>query len=291
MTTPNQYNNSHKGGWNARMGAMAIALAAIILPACAPTQEQATTPEATPAETEATTEPVAETAPGVSERTEELIGQLVTVRSEPINKVSDSVFTITDRQIFSGERIVVVNNTGQRVEIPDNGPANLQVTGTVTKFDPNAINQQYGLNLGQKDVYRDYLNRPTIIARSIALAPIPGEIGENPQTYYNQVIAVPAEVGRVYSPNAFVLEDNTLLGDNQLLVLVTDKIKDKAPIQQRENIVATGRLRQFSAADIEKEYNVNWNSQLREQLQQEYSERPVLIVEGIYQKPVTEITN
>ncbi|MDM9379197.1 hypothetical protein QUB80_00545 [Chlorogloeopsis sp. ULAP01] len=281
MKTLNKYQ---KGGWNNRIGALAIALAAIVLPACANNQQQATTPQSPAAEAPNTSEPVAETAPGVSERTEALMGQLVTVRSQPINRVDDRVFTITDEQVFSGERIVVVNNTGQPVQVPEVESARLQVTGTVTKFDPNAIRQKYGLDLGQ-DSYREYEGRPTIIARSIALAPIPGEIGENPQAYYNKVIAVPAEVERIYSPNAFVLEDKTLLGDNPLLVLVTEQVKDKVPIKEGERIVATGTLRPFIASELERDYKFAWNQQLRGQLENEYKTRPVLIVEGIYSSP------
>ncbi|MBF2005210.1 MAG: hypothetical protein IGS49_07000 [Chlorogloeopsis fritschii C42_A2020_084] len=288
MTTFNQYQ---KGGWNNRIGALAIALAAIVLPACAPNQQQATTPQSPAAEAPDTSKPVAEkenvTAPDVSQKTDELIGKLVTVRSQPINRLNDKVFTITDREVFSGERIVVVNNTGQTVNWPIPQDSRLQVTGTVTKFDPNAIQQEYGLNLGQ-DSYREYEGRPAIIARSIALAPVPGEISEQPQKYYNKVIAVPAEVERIYSPSAFALEDDTLLGDNPLLVLVTDQIKEKAPIKQGERIVATGTLRPFVVTELERDYNFGWNQQLRGQLEKEYNTRPVLIVEGIYPSALPE---
>ncbi|MFQ4145048.1 hypothetical protein [Chlorogloeopsis sp. ULAP02] len=282
MKTLNKYQ---KGGWNNRIGALAIALAAIVLPACANNQQQATTPQSPAAEDPNTSEPVTEkenvTAPDVSQKTDALVGKLVTVRSQPINRLNDRVFTITDREVFSGERIVVVNNTGQPVNWPIPQDARLQVTGTVTKFDPNAIQQEYGLNLGQ-DSYREYQGRPAIIAQSIALAPVPGEISENPKAYYNKVIAVPADVERIYSPNAFVLEDDTLLGNNPLLVLVTDQIKEKAPIKQGERIVATGTLRPFVVTELERDYNFGWNQQLRGQLEKEYNTRPVLIVEGIY---------
>jgi hypothetical protein len=205
-----QYNEN-KGSWKTRIGSVAVALMAVILPACATNEQQAAAPETTEAPTsEAVTDKENITAPDVSEKTDALIGKLITVRSEPINRVDDKVFTITDRQVFSGERIVVVNNTGQPVNLSDVESARLQVTGTVAKFDTNAIKQEYGLDLGQQDLYQEYEGRPAIIARSIALAPIPGEIGNNPEAYYNKVIAVPANIARIYSPNAFVLEDDTL---------------------------------------------------------------------------------
>jgi hypothetical protein len=286
-------HNNFQGSWNTRISSVVLALTALVLPACANNNQQAGVPERTAEETETptTSQPVAEkeniTAPNVSEKTNALIGKLVTVRSQPINQVSDKVFTITDREIFSGERIVVVNNTGQPVNLPIPQDARLQVTGTVAKFNSNAINQQYGLDLAQ-DSYREYEGRPAIIAQSIALAPVPGEIGEQPQTYYNKVIAVPADVARVYSPNAFVLEDDTLLGNNPLLVLVTNQLKEGAPIKQGERIVATGTLRPFVVTELERDYKFGWDAQLQNQLETEYSKKPVLIVEGIYPSALPE---
>ncbi|MUG91395.1 hypothetical protein F7734_02375 [Scytonema sp. UIC 10036] len=278
MTMLNKYHN-YKGSWNIRISATAIALTALLLPACANNEQQATTSEPT-ADTIAEKENV--TAPEVSKNTDALIGKLVTVRSQPINRVSDNVFTITDREVFGGERIAVVNNTGKPVNLPEPQDARLQVTGTVAKFNINAIKQEYGLDLGQQDLYREYEGRPAIIARSIALAPVPGEIAENPKMYYNKVIAVPADIARIYGPNAFVLEDDTLLGNNPLLVLVTNQLKDKAPIKQGERIVATGTLRQFVIAELERDYNFAFDPQLRKQLEADYNTKPVLIVEGIY---------
>jgi hypothetical protein len=270
-------NQDQKGGWNTRLSSLAIALSIILLPACANNGQQAQVPGTTTAEKENVT------APDVSQKTDALIGQLITVRSQSINRLSDNVFTITDNEVWGGERIVVVNNTGQPVNLPEPQDARLQVTGTVAKFDVNALKQQYSsVDLGQPSSYQEYEGMPAIIAQSIALAPIPGEIGENPQLYYNKVIAVPAEVTKIYNTEAFVLADNTILGDNPLLVLVTNQIKDNAPIKEGETIVATGILRPFVAADLQREYNLNWDAQLLEQLETAHNNQSVLIVQGIY---------
>lgn len=291
MITLNNHNykkNNHKKNWNIRIGTIAIALTAILLPACANNEQQATTPDTTAAETETPTasKPLADkeniTASEVSDKTNALIGKLVTVRSQPINRVSDNVFTITDTEVFGGERIAVVNTTGKPVNLPEPQDARLQITGTVAKFNINTIKQDYGLDLGQQDLYREYEGKPAIVARSIALAPVPGEISENPKVYYNKVIAVPAEIARIYDSNAFALEDDTLLGNNPLLVLVTNQLKDKAPIKQGERIVATGTLRSFVIADLERDYNFAFDPQLRKQLEVDYGKKPVLIVEGVY---------
>lgn len=281
-----------KTSWNKGISATVIALTALLLPACATNEPTATAPDTTTQPPGAST-PVAEqdnvTAPQVSQNTQDLIGKLVTVRSQAINKVNDKVFTITDRDVFSGERIAVVNNTGKPVDLPLPQDARLQVTGTVANFDPNAIKQQYGVDLGQ-DAFQEYVGKPAIIARSIALAPTPGVINENPQTYYNKVISVPGNVARIYGPNAFVVEDRQVLGNNPLLVIVTNQLKDKAPIKEGEKIVTTGTLRPFVVTEIEKEYKPVWDANLRAQLEKEYNQRPVLIAEGIYPSAIPQNT-
>ncbi|MFL9458277.1 hypothetical protein AB0758_45575 [Tolypothrix bouteillei VB521301_2] len=65
--------------------------------------------------------------------------------------------------------------------------------------------------------------------------------------------------------------------------MVTNQLKDKAPIKQGERIVATGTLRQFVIAKLERDYNFAFDPQLRKQLEADYNTKPVLIVEGIYQ--------
>jgi hypothetical protein len=275
-----------KTSWNKRMSATVIALTALLLPACATNERQVTAPDTTiQTQTPGVSTPVGEqdnvTAPEVSQNTQDLIGKLVTVRSQDINRLNDNVFTITDREAFGGERIAVVNNTGKPVELPAPQDTRLQVTGTVANFDPNAIKQQYGIDLGQ-DAFQEYVGKPAIIAKSIALAPTPGAINQNPQTYYNKVISVPGNVSRIYGANAFVVEDKEILGTNPLLVIVTNKLKDKAPIKEGEKIVTTGTLRPFVVSEIEKEYSPVWDANLRGQLEKEYSQKPVLIAEGIY---------
>ncbi|UKO98707.1 hypothetical protein [Nostoc sp. UHCC 0870] len=271
-------HKDQKTSWNKRINLTAIALTALVVAGCQIDQPQVTAPDTT-TETPGVSTPVG--APDVTQRTEDLIGKLVTVRSQDINRLNDNVFTITDREAFSGERIVVVNDTGKPVDLPAPQDTRLQVTGTVANFDPNAIKQQYGVDLGQ-DAFQEYVGKPAIIAKSIALAPTPGAINQNPQTYYNKVISVPGNVSRIYGPNAFVVEDKEVLGTNPLLVIVTNQLKDKAPIKEGEKIVTTGTLRPFVVSEIEKEYSPVWDTNLRGQLEKEYSQRPVLIAEGIY---------
>ncbi|WP_026735047.1 hypothetical protein [Fischerella sp. PCC 9605] len=295
MTRLSKHNNS-QGGWNTRIGAIAISCMALLLPACANNNEQAAAPEspspATQTEAPAAPEPTQNaenvTTQEVSEKTAALIGKPVTVRSEPVQRLNDNAFTISDSEVFGGERILVVNASGDPINLPEPQDAQLQITGTVAKFNANTIKQEYGLDLGNQDLYREYEGRPAIIAQSIALAPTPGEIAEQPQTYYNKVIAVPAEVATIYSPQAFTLENDALFGTDNLLVLVTSPLKNTGLIKEGGRIVATGTLRELAIADIEREFNLGWDQQLRSQIEKEYNNKPVLIVKGVYPSALPE---
>jgi uncharacterized protein YdeI (BOF family) len=290
---PNSHNN-FPNNWKKSVSAVAIVCMALVLPACANGNQQATTPDTT-AETD--TAPTAGTtqqsenvtAEEVSQKTAALIGKPVTVRSEPIQKINENVFTISDSEVFGGERILVVNASGDPVVLPEPQDAQLQITGEVARFNLNDIEKKYGFDLGEPNTYREYEGNPAIIAQSIALAPTPGEIAEQPQTYYNKLIAVPAEVETIYSPQAFALENDALFGTDPLLVLVTGPLNNTGLIKEEGRVVATGTLREFVVADIEREFpNLGWNQEVRSRLETDYKQKPVLILKGVYPSALPE---
>jgi len=236
------------------VGVIALLLSATLLPAC--TDQNAGGPTA---ESNVTTEEVAD-------QTNELIGQPVTVRSNVVQKIGPSTFTVTDEQFFGGETILVVNATGTPFIFPP-AEAEAQITGTVAKFNVAEINEAYGLNL-EPNLYTEYEGKPAIVAQSLAVAIEPGEVAEDPTLYYDRVVAVPGEVAEVISPNAFRFDEG------ELLVLGVNPLD---PISGTEEVVATGVLRQFVAAEIERDYGLD----LSPELEAEYENKPVLIAQSI----------
>jgi hypothetical protein len=216
------------------------------------------------------------TAQEVADNTTQLIGKTVTIRSQPLKKLSPTTFTVSNQQFFGGESILVVNATGSATPLPEN--VDLQITGPVANFVVADIERQYGLNL-DPNLLVEYENKPAIIARSIALAPKPGEISSNPSAYYNKVIAVPAEVEKILGQNSFTLDEDKLFGGQDLLVLNPNP---KVTIREDERVVVTGVLRPLVIADIEREYGFNWDTGFERQLEVEYKGRPVLIAQSVY---------
>jgi len=275
----NRFNDDHGNGfapklWNAKGGAIALALSALLLSACENNQPTATTSPAAP-ETNVTTEEVAE-------NTTALIGQTVTVRSEPVRKINPNTFTIEDKEFFGDEEILVVNASGQPVAFPE-GDMDVQITGEVTKFVVAEVNREYDFLELEPEVYVEYEGKPAIIAQSIAPAPEPGEITENPKQYYGRTLAVAGEVEDIIGPNAFTLDEEQLIGANDLLVLVRNP---KTTVNDGQYVAVTGVLRPFVVADIEREYDLTWDLDLQRKLEAEYSTKPVLVVDAIYPSAV-----
>jgi hypothetical protein len=251
----------------------ALALAAVLLPACADQQDTAQTPDTTGTVT----------AEQVSDNTNQLIGRTVTVRSEPLEKVGLASFTISDQQFFNSEPILVVNASGQPFVIPDN--IDVQVTGTVRNLVVSEIQRDYNLTL-EPNVYREYENRPAIIARSIAISPSPGELTRNPNQFYGRNIAVEGDVNNITGQNTFTLDNNQLLGGENLLVL--HATPPQRALNQGESVAVTGVLRPFVVAEIERDYNITWDNNVRRTLETEYSNRPVLVATEVYPSAVRQ---
>ena len=264
-----RHNSFAQRLWNPK-GAFALAIMAIILPACDTAQLEAKTPAASK---NVTTEEV-------SDNTNKLIGQTVTVRSEPIKKIGANTFTVSDEQLFGTQPILVVNASGDPIVLPE-GDTEVQVTGKVAKLVAAEVERDFDLDL-DPELEVEYEGKPAIIAQSIALAPKPGEITTNPNRYYGKTIAVPAEVEEIYSPNVFTLDEDKLIGGSDLLVLVANSKQKLAPIKEDQKVVATGVLRAFVVADIERDYDLTWDLNLQRKLEAEYSKKPVLVVKSVY---------
>lgn len=261
---------------------IALAVMALVLPACTDTQQEA----AAPPVGNVTTEEVADD-------TNRLIGQTVTIRSEPVEKIAPNTFTVSDEQFFGTESILVVNASGVTFALPTDDDVEVQVTGQVRNFVMAEVEQEFGIDL-DPEVYVEYENKPAIIAQAIALAPEPGEITENPQQYYGEALAVTGEIKDVRSPDSFTLDEDELFGATDLLVLRANPAPGApAPvaIEGGETVAVTGVLRPFVVADIERDYDLTWDLELQEKLEAEYSQKPVLIADAVYPSAIPDATN
>ncbi|MBE9168715.1 hypothetical protein IQ238_14775 [Pleurocapsales cyanobacterium LEGE 06147] len=285
--------------WNIK-GAIALAAIALIFPISnlnaeeiSKTTNQKNTIAQTngeqteqPAQTEQQREQI--TSDEVTDRAEEFIGQTVTVRGRFIEAIDDNGFTITPERIFEAEPILIVNVTGTPLDLPSDD-IRVQATGDVREFTLDEIAQEYNMEF-DRATYALYENTPVIIARSIAPAPQPQEISGNPDQYYNRQIAVEANIGNAYSPQAFTLDDDLLVlnlnpeFDHRQQVQATDA--------NGQRVVVTGVLRPFNMEELQREYDLaTLDENVQRQLAENYANRPVLISDGVYPFPTEDRDN
>ncbi len=252
--------------WSARV-VIGIALLAVILRACYSYQQPT---EALPG--------LVSTAE-IARNTDDLIGRSVTIRSRPLEQVGNSSFTVRDRRFFGGEPILVINASGQPFNLPANRNLEILVTGEVRNLVIPEVEREFNIGLQDK-YYKEYINRPAIIARTITLAPAPGQVTANPSRFYGQRLAVTGEIANIQSPVLFSLDEDRLLGGSNLLVLL-----NKPPalaINDGQPVAVVGTVRPFVVAEIERDYNITWDLQVKRQLETEYRNRPVFIAEAVY---------
>jgi len=259
--------------WTSK-GAIALALSALMLGACENNLER----EAAVPENNVTTEEVAD-------NTNQLIGKTVTVRSTPIRTLGPSTFTISDKQFFGADPILVVNASGRTFVLPTDPNVPIQATGQVRQFVIADINRDYNLGL-DPNLYRDYESQPAIIAQSLALAPRPGELTSNPNQYYGKTLAVTGEVEDIRNATSFTLDEDKLFGGQDLLVIRAGT--PKGTVNEGEKVAVTGVLRPFVYAELEREYNLKWDLTLQRQIEAEYSNKPVLVANEVYPSAIPQ---
>lgn len=264
--------------------ALALGLMAALVSACAKAPQRETSDGSTNVQTEE-----------VSGNTESYIGQIVTIRSEPIEAVGENSFTVSDERFLASEPILVINATGAPLTLPEDDGLEVQVTGEVRNFVISEVDQEFDLTL-DPTTYQDYEEQPVIIAQSVALAPKPGEITADPEQYYGQALAVTGEVGDIQSETTFTLNEERLLGSDDLLVIYaqpkagSSSVMAAPPptITDDEQVAVTGVLRPFVVSELERDYDLTWDAGVQQQLEADYSERPVLIATQIYQSAIPE---
>ncbi|AFY79780.1 hypothetical protein [Oscillatoria acuminata] len=214
---------------------------------------------------------------------EEYYGQTVTIRGDFQESIDENAFKLTRGGFlfFGGSEIVVVNNTGQPIVPPENDDVSLQVTGEVRQMRVAELQRDFGWDFWDPDVYVEYDQRPVIVAESVALAPDPGQISENPAQFYGETIAVEGELNEYFTFNAMLLQQDSLIGGGDVLVLLPPEANR---INAGEEIVVTGEVRPFVMADIERDLGIRgWTPEMQRLFSEEFENRPVMLAENVYQ--------
>ncbi len=178
---------------------------------------------------------------------------------------------------MEGDRVLVINVSDQVV--PENADdLQLQVTGKLRTLVLADVERDYELDLDPQ-LYVEYETKPVILATNLILSPDLENISEDPESYYDLEIAVEGEVDKIRNDYAFTLKEDQLIGGDDLLIInATGKPLPKVD----EKIAVTGMVRPYIKADIERDYDLTWDLDVQQQIEAEYNEKPVLVVDSIY---------
>lgn len=256
---------SHSGGlakllWNAK-GAIALALLAMALPACteAPRPEAAT-PDAATTVADVAQEPNAA-----------LIGRTVTVNGEIERVLGPRAFILEGKGwLFNDPEVLVVSATGA----PLVADTPVVVTGTLGKLVVAEIEREYGFDLDQ-EYEVEFRDRPVVVATAVALRPTLDDITEKTNAFLGRTVTVTGEVDDVLSPRAFTIDDNDLLGEEDLLVV--NATTPVVPITEDSRVQVTGPVRRFIKAEIDKEFE--WGP--GQEFEVEYENKPAIIARAV----------
>ena len=103
------------------------------------------------------------------------------------------------------------------------------------------------------------------------------DVAEDTEQLIGQTVTVTGEVEEVVGNNAFRIQENEIFGDDGVLVI---NAQPTVPVSNNQNVRVTGEVRQFVAADLERDYDLNWDLEVQQQLEAEYQEKPVIIAES-----------
>jgi hypothetical protein len=208
-----------------------------------------------------------------------LVGKFVTIRSKYIETLGPTSFAVKKRKFFiQSKPVIIINASGRVFNLPTEKDTEVQVTGTVRQLDIPKLEKEFSLRLQDK-VYEDYKDATTIVAQHIALAPAVEDIAENPSKYYNRRLALTGEIENIKNSKMFSLDEDDLLGEEDLLVF---NPTPAMAVNNDQTVAVTGVLRPFRVAEMEKEYNFTWDTGLKKEMELKYNEKPVLIADTVY---------
>ena len=212
----------------------------------------------------------------ITENSDRFMGKSVSVRNDVARLIGTRGLVLDKDRIFDGEPILVIDTSRVPFELQGFQTPEILVDGIVEKFSLDSVRQKYGLNL-DSNLYSQYEAKPVIIAKSIILSPDPEDLTANPETYYDRLLAIKGEVDDVEDYGIFELDEEKAFGGEDLLVLQT---KSEIQLQEEQNVIVYGVLRQFIPEELERDYDLDWDL-VKTQIEAEHNGKPILVTEKI----------
>lgn len=102
------------------------------------------------------------------------------------------------------------------------------------------------------------------------------DVSEDTNQLIGTTVTLNGEVEEILSPTTFVLEEEgTVFNDDKVLV-VLDTVPDQ-PIVEDQDIQVVGTVRQLIVGELERDYDLTWDLDLKRKIEAEYSGVPTVI--------------
>ena len=144
-----------------------VAAGALLLPACASNQPQATAPGESTQQEQAVTEQREENLEKVAENPTQMVGKTVTVKGEVEQVYDPNSFILQDNELFGGEKVLVITPSSTT---PVQNDQQVQVTGEVRQFVLTEFERDYELTWDgalKQRIEAEYKDKPVIVAQSL----------------------------------------------------------------------------------------------------------------------------
>lgn len=161
--------------------------------------------------------------------------------------------------------------------LSDKNTPEVLVKGKVERLTLASIQQKYNLNLNS-ELYTQYENQPVIMAEKLILSPDPEDLTQNPEAYYGQPLAIKGELEDLKSYGVFELDEEQAFGGEDLIVV---QPKPRIELNEKQTAIVYGTLRPFIAVELEQDYDLGWDLSVQQQIEAEYSQKPVLVAQKI----------
>ena len=216
----------------------------------------------------------------ITENIDRFVGKSVNVRNDVVETIGDRGLILDRDGILSNETLLVIDTSKNPFPfLPFSGDRTpeILVRGRAVKLNFDRLQQEFSLNLDPKQYVR-YEGTPTIIATATILSPDPEDLSDRPDLYYDLPLAIKGEVEDIDRKHSlFELDEERAFGGEDLLVLQTRSIE----LNEEQNVILYGLLRSFVAEELERNYNLGWDSSTQQQLEAKYRQKPVFVAEKI----------
>jgi hypothetical protein len=202
------------------------------------------------------------------------IGESFYFRAQFQRQLSDAIFVVQEDGEENWGEVLVVNRSDRAFQVPGDSETPMWIYGTVEELTPAELEDN---NVSETD-QATYEGQPVIAAEIISLVPSPETLANNPEVFLNQHVTVYGKVQPVEAENTFILEEPNLFGGKGV-ILVQGAGADLSAVQDEENAVVAGILRPYVIADLQEEYDLTWDLELQQELEADYEQQPVIVVE------------